>query len=171
MNWTDTIKTLAPTVASALLGPLGGAAVSAIGGILGLDQPTQSTIEKAIIGSQLTADQAAELRKLEMQYQNDEKERGFRYVELEFKDIASARDMQNINKSNVPALLTMAITIGFFSILAAMMYFPAAKESGPLLVMLGSLGTAWTTSCSFWFGTTHGSGQKTDLLAQAEPIK
>jgi hypothetical protein len=36
MNFTDIVKTLAPTVASALGGPLAGAAVTALGGILGL---------------------------------------------------------------------------------------------------------------------------------------
>ena len=41
MNWVDTLKTLAPTVAVALGGPLAGAAVTAIGSIFGMSDPTE----------------------------------------------------------------------------------------------------------------------------------
>ena len=44
MDWTKTLQALAPTVASAILGPLGGIAVSAIGNILGVSDATQAEI-------------------------------------------------------------------------------------------------------------------------------
>jgi hypothetical protein len=44
-------------------------------------------------------------------------------------------------------------------------------DNPPLLIMLGSLGTAWTGACAFWFGTTSGSKAKTDLLANSAPTK
>ena len=93
MNWLDTLKSLAPTVATALGGPMAGAAVSAIGSVLGISEPTQANIAKMFQDGQLTAEHLAEIRKLELQYQNDEKERGFKYAELEFKDRDSARSM------------------------------------------------------------------------------
>ena len=40
-----------------------------------------------------------------------------------------------------------------------------------LLIMLGSLGTAWGMVMAFWFGTTNGSATKTELLAKAPAVR
>jgi hypothetical protein len=169
MSWQDTIKTLAPTVATALLGPMGGAAISAIGTMLGIDSPTQDKIASAIESGKLTPDQVAELKKLEMQYINDEKERGFKYSELEFKDTQGAREMQIATHSYVPPILAMTVTVGFFAILIGMLLNSQYKPTEPLLVMLGSLGTAWTMIVGFYFGSSHGSQKKDALLAESTP--
>ncbi len=165
----ELLKSLAPTLASALLGPLGGVAVASIGKIFGIDGATTESISKMFTEGKLTTEHLAELKKLELEYLNDEKERGFRYSELVFKDVASARNMQIASKSYVPAILTYLITLGFFGILGFMMssYY---NSSEPLLVMLGSLGTAWTACVSYWFGSSSGSAQKTALLAQADSV-
>ena len=164
------LRTLAPTLASALLGPLGGVAVAGLGKIFGIDGATTADITKAISEGKITPEQLAEIKMLELKYQAEEEERGFRYAELEFKDTASAREMQIGTKSHVPAVLTYLITVGFFGILGYMMS-GSYRSSEPLLVMLGSLGTAWTACVSFWFGSSHGSAQKTALLAQADAVK
>ena len=167
----DFLMKIAPTVASALLGPLGGVAVAGITKILGIDGGTVADVTKAISDGRVTPEQVAEIRKLELQYQADEKERGFRYSELEFKDKDSARQMQIATKSSTPTVLTYMITVGFFSILGLMLYDEAVVNSPPLLIKLGSLGTAWTGCISYWFGTTSGSIQKTNLLAASAPTK
>lgn len=165
MNWQDILKTVAPTVASALLGPMGGIAVTAIGNAIGIDSPTQDKIAKAFTAGQLTPEAMEKIKLLELDYQNQEKERGFKYAELAFKDVDSARQMQIATPSIVPAVLTYLLTLGFFGVLGAMFIWPEVKESSPLMIMLGSLGTAWTGACGFWFGTTHSSGQKNAMLA------
>lgn len=167
----DILKALAPTLASAVLGPLGGVAVAAIGKVLGIDNATTESVSKAFQDGKITPDQLAELKKLELQYQNEERERGFKYSELEFKDHDSARQMQASTHSTTPAILTYMITCGFFGVLGWMLYDPNVVNSPPLLIMLGSLGTAWTAACAFWFGTTYGSGRKDVMLAQAAPLK
>ncbi len=91
MNWLDTVKKLAPTVASALGGPAAGLAVTALGDLFGISEPTQDKIKDFVESGRLTADHIFELKRLELQYQNDEKERGFKYAELEYKDRDSAR--------------------------------------------------------------------------------
>ena len=167
----DFLKGLAPTLASALLGPLGGVAVAAIGKIIGVDNATVNTVTKAFEDGKITPEHLAEIKKLEMEYQNDEKERGFKYADLEFKDRDSARQMQINTQSSTPTVLTYLLTCGFFGVLGAMIYNPDLKESGPLMIMLGSLGTAWTGSVAFWFGTTQGSQNKDKLLANSTPVR
>jgi hypothetical protein len=171
----DTLKSflsgIAPTIASALLGPLGGVAVAGLTKVLGIDGGTVADVTKAISDGRVTPEQVAEIRKLELQYQADEKERGFRYSELEFKDRDSARQMQMTTNSSTPTVLTYMVTVGFFAILGLMLYDETVVNSPPLLIMLGSLGTAWTGCISYWFGTTSNSMNKTTLLANSVPSK
>ena len=91
MDWLDTLKKIAPTVATATLGPLAGAAVSALGDLFGIPDATQDKIASAIQAGQMTPEQISKIKELELEYQNNEKERGFRYAELAFKDRDSAR--------------------------------------------------------------------------------
>jgi len=171
----DTISSflsgVAPTIASALLGPLGGVAVAGLTKILGIDGGTVADVTKAISDGKITPEQMAEIKKLEMQFQAEEKERGFRYSELEFKDRDSARQMQIVTHSSTPTVLTYMVTVGFFGILGWMLADPHVIDSPPLMIMLGSLGTAWTGCISYWFGTTSGSIAKTNLLAASAPVK
>ena len=172
----DTLKAflsgLAPTLASALLGPLGGVAVAGITKILGIDGGTVADVTKAISDGRVTPEQVAEIRKLELQFQADEKERGFRYAELEFKDVADARDMQKETKSWVPAALSVIVVVGYFAILVGMMYGVLhVTDNQYLLILIGSLATAFGSVLNFWLGSSHGSLAKTSLLAQSQPVK
>jgi hypothetical protein len=171
MDWMSTLKTIAPTVASAFLGPLGGVAVAAVGNLLGVSEATQDKIASAIQSGQLTPEQIGKLKELELQYQENEKERGFKYSELEFKDRDSARTMQVATRSTTPTVLTYLVTAGFFGILGWMLYDDSVVNSPPLLIMLGTLGTAWTACVSFWVGTTNNSQHKDILLANSTPVK
>ncbi len=76
-----------------------------------------------------------------------------------------ARAMQITTRSVMPAVMSMFITVGFFGILGYMLT-DDYKSSEPLLVMLGSLGTAWVAVVNYWFGSSHGSSVKTEVLSQ-----
>ena len=164
---TNLLEGIAPTVASALLGPLGGIAITGLGKILGLDSATTSDITKMVTEGKVSPEQLAEIKKMELQFQNDEKERGFRYAEIEFQNTQSAREMQISTQSSTPTVMSYLITLGFFGILTYMLS-DAYVSSEPLLVMLGSLGTAWVAVVNFWFGSSHGSMQKSEILANTE---
>lgn len=167
----DFLMSIAPTLASALLGPLGGIAVAGLGKIFGIDGATQKDITKVIEQGKMTPDQLAEINKLELEFKQHEADLGFKYKELEFKDDDSARQMQIAVKSNIPATLAIFVTCGFFGILGLLIFDAGLKPSEPLLVMLGSLGTAWTMIIGFYFGSSHGSQAKDAVLASLAPQK
>jgi hypothetical protein len=54
----------------------------------------------------------------------------------------------------------MLVTTGFFGILGFMIINGDYKPTEPLLVMLGSLGTAWTMIIGFYFGSSSSSQNK-----------
>ncbi len=72
-------------------------------------------------------------------------------------------------RDGVPALLATLLTLGFFGILSAMMFFPIEKEAIQVVdVMLGALGTAWISCITYYFGSSHGSQIKNQLLTNRE---
>ena len=171
MDWMSTIKALAPTVASALGSPLAGAAVSALCSIFGVADGTQDTIKTIITNGQMTAEQISKIRELELKYQSEEKERGFRYAELEVKDRDSARQMQTATQSKMPAVITILVTFGFFAILSLLFFHPELKGNEIVMIMVGQLSAVWASCVAFYVGTTYGGQKKTDLLAQSPAIK
>lgn len=172
MDWKAAIGAIAPTVATALGGPLAGLAVDAVGSAFGWTDATKEKVEEAFSKGQLTGEQILALKQAEIALVAQEKELGFKFVELEFRDRQGARDMQTATRSLMPAILSALVTLGYFSILIGMMRGALkVDDSQALLIMLGSLGTAWGAVMAFWFGSTHGSAEKTRLLAAAPPAK
>lgn len=167
MSWLDTLKTVAPTVATALGGPLAGAAVAALGDVLGVSEPTQEKIAKAFTNGQLTGEQILAMKDLELKYQNEEKERGFRYAELSFKDRESARNMAIQTHSYTPSILTWIIVTITLLAEGALMFRATPPGVDPVILgrVLGTLDSALILVLSFWFGSTSASAHKTEVIS------
>jgi hypothetical protein len=164
MDW---LKTIAPTIATALGGPLAGLAVDAISKAIGIDpKDVQATIDSG----KLNADQIMLIKQAEVQMAARAQEMGLDFAKLSNDDRKSAREMQAETRSYIPAVLAVTVTVGFFGILVGMMT-ETFKTSDPLMLMLGSLGTAWTGIIAFYFGSSAGSQAKDDLLHQSTPTK
>jgi hypothetical protein len=166
MDW---LKQIAPTVATALGGPLAGMAVSAISKAIGVDEDKVTDI---ISSNKLTADQVAQIKIAEIELAKQAQELGLNFEKLAVDDRKSAREMQAVTRSWVPPLLAGSVTLGFFAILGGMMFGQmSVADNTALTMMLGSLGTAWTGIIAYYFGSSAGSQAKTDLLSKATPIK
>ena len=166
----DWIKTIAPLVGTALGGPLGGAAAAFIADKLGVQEKTVEAVSKVLSDGKLSPEQIVSVKEAEIEFKKFLESNKIKLEEIAASDRKSARDMLIATKAKTPAVLTYIITVGFFGVLGAMFYWPEVKESAPLMIMLGSLGTAWTGACAYWFGTTNGSQAKNDLLANSKPV-
>lgn len=171
MDWITTLKRLAPTVAVALAGPLAGAAVSALGSIFGVTDATADGIGKLIADGQLTPDHLAELRKLELEYQNNERERGFKYADLAFRDRDSAR-MASVTGGTLNKLFWLSLWLISTVLIAELCVLWLGIPHGvPEIIVgrvLGMLDSVAMQVMNFWYGTSSGSAQKTELLAAAK---
>ena len=168
---TEFLGTAAPTIASALLGPLGGVAVAGLGKALGIDGATTESITKAIQGGQITPEAMAEIQKLELQFKNDEKERGFKYSELEFKDRDSARqaNVQGGTQSKLfwLSLLLLAISVGA-EVYVLFNGYSMAVDAVVVGRILGFLDAIALQILAYWYGSSMGSHQKTELMAKSQ---
>jgi len=165
MDWLKTIEQLAPTIASALGTPVAGMAVSALESALGMKQ---EDIQKNIEDSKLTAEQVASIQQAEIALKAKAQELGLNFEQMAVQDRASARDMQTKLHSVVPPTLAILVTLGFFGILIGLMT-EQFKTSEALMIMLGSLGTAWTGIIAYYFGSTLGSQNKDIMLHNSIP--
>ena len=76
-----------------------------------------------------------------------------------------ARDRQVKTGDLMPAFIAGAALLGFFGILAAMIFVKIPPEAAqPLAVMLGALGTLITQIGAFFFGSSKGSSDKNAML-------
>jgi len=165
MDW---LKQIAPTIATALGGPLAGMAVSVVSKAIGVDP---DKVGDLISNNKLTAEQIAQVKIAEIELQKQAQELGLNFEKLSVEDRKSARDMQAATRSIVPPALAAIVTVGFFGILGMMLFGKVDSGNPAILMMLGSLGTAWTGIIAYYFGSSAGSQAKTDLLSKAPAIK
>jgi hypothetical protein len=165
MDW---LKQIAPTIATALGGPLAGMAASAISKAVGVE-PDQ--VQDMIANNKLSAEQIAQVKLAEIELQKQAQELGLNFAKLEVEDRKSAREMQATTRSMMPPILAGAVTVGFFAIMTLMFFNKVDSNNPAILMMLGSLGTAWTGIIAYYFGSSAGSQAKTDLLSKAPAIK
>jgi hypothetical protein len=161
MEW---LKALAPTIASALGGPLAGLAVQSLSKAIGVE-PDQ--VQEMIANNKLSAEQIAQVKIAEIELQKQEQELGLNFEKLAVKNTKDARDMQKQTRSIVPALLTGITVLGFFTLLigAAANVFTLAG-SDVLMLLLGVLARETASVYNFWLGSSDGSRSKTDILSR-----
>lgn len=182
MDWKNVVGTIAPVLGAALGGPLGGAAVGVIAEALGLNEKTEEAIKSALSGT--TPEQLLALKNADQGFRLKMEELGLQREQLQFgaekdglqiaagdRDSARKREMAVGDKTT--RNLAYAITVGFFTTLFTLMFAPQidGTKEAILYVMLGTLGAAWTGVIAYYFGSTAGSKQKTELLARSVPVE
>lgn len=171
MSWLDTIKVIAPTVATALGSPLAGAAILAIGELFGMKEPTQGKIKDLIESGNLTGEMVVQMKELELRYKNEELERGFKYAELEFKDVDSARGREIAVKDHTNQILAYIVVIAFISTAVAVLGGYAKVESVLAGTIIGYVSAKCEQVLSYYFGSSKSSARKTEIIAQSDAVK
>jgi hypothetical protein len=165
------LSQVAPTIATALGGPLAGVAIKTLSNaLLGHEEGTEEQVSAAMQSA--SPEQLATIKKIDADFKIRMKELDIDLERISAGDRDSARKMHIETKDWVPKVLAIAITLGFFGILVWMLVYgmpPNGTEA--LLMMLGALGTAWTGVVNFYYGSSAGSKAKNDILAQKEQGK
>ena len=159
---------VAPTVATALGGPLAGLAVKTLSeAMFGHQDGSESEVSAALMNA--TPEQLQKLKETDATFKLKMKELDIDLEKIAAGDRDSARNMQIHTNDWIPRAMAIMVTFGFFGILAWLLTKgvpPTGSET--LIYMLGALGTAWTGIVQFYFGSSAGSKAKTDALTQGE---
>lgn len=146
---------LLPTIGALLGGPLGGAAVEAVGKALGMSEATTDKVQRALTSGNLTAEQIAALQAADLQLKTRMAELGIDAEKLAAEDRANARTMQTATGSWVPPVLACVVTGGFFAILIGLLTGDLKLwESTTLSLLIGSLSTAFSAVLAFYYGAS-----------------
>ena len=153
MDW---IKTILPTIGTLIGGPLGGAAVEAVGKALGMSEATTDKVQKALSSGNLSADQMAALQSADIELKTRMAELGIDAEKIAQADRESARTMQVQTGSWVPASLAVVLTICYLTIICCLLTGDMKLWENPTLtLLLGGLTTGFTSVLSFYFGASH----------------
>lgn len=166
-NWKGLIGTVAPTLATALGGPMAGAAVKAIAGAVGLDDgATEKDIEVAL--RDVSPDVLMRIKEADNTFDVKMKELGVDILKLDQQDRASARDMAAKTGREPQIVLSVVYTLGYIWLLYAFVTGGVQVAEGvksEFSIVLGVLTAAQSQILNFWFGSSSGSKEKTAHLA------
>ncbi len=157
MMLTSLLKSVAPGLATAVAGPMGGMAVKMIAEKLGVEATEQAVADHLTHNPQDAAKLAEiDLAKLQAHYAEMDSARQREIA------VASSSNVPYINKVVTPflALGVTALSFVLFAILIFVDVKPEAKDI--LIYILGVLSAAVTQILSYYFGSSQGSKDKDD---------
>jgi hypothetical protein len=151
------LKGIAPTLATAVAGPLGGAAVTALAAKLGVSDSVDA-VAKAIAGDPAAAQKIAELEleyaKLDVQDRDSARKT--------YAAIATSENATKLDKLVVPILALGVVGLAF-SLIGVLMFVDTPNDQQQLVIFaLGFITSAAGQVLSFYFGSSQGSKDKTE---------
>ena len=145
------VGAVAPTLGTALGGPMGGMAANMIAEVLGVPN-TPKAIEKGI--AEATPEQMLELKKAEQAFEVQMKELDVDVFKLEVADGQDARS--KFSKDWTTRVLGFITISGFMGYIFLVTLQPPEQNSEALInLVLGYLGGLASAVISFYFGASH----------------
>jgi hypothetical protein len=170
MAFNDVMRKAFPfiSMAASMGGPIGVMAANAIGKAIGVDKIDPTKLQDVIGTAMANPDQLLALKKADNDFQVQMEQLGINLEEIDEKDRESARQREQVVKDWTPKILAYGVTAGFFGVLL-LMFMHSIPDTGHdvLLVLVGSLGSAWIAIMNYYFGSSSGSAAKTQILAAA----
>jgi len=151
------LKSIAPTLATAVAGPLGGAAVTALASKFGVSDSIDA-VAKAIAGDPQAAEK---LQELELEYAKlDAQDRDS--ARKTYATVATSENATKLEKLVVPVLALGVVGLAF-SLIGILMFVDTPNDQQQLVIFaLGFITSAAGQVLSFYFGSSQGSKDKAE---------
>lgn len=160
------LKTVAPTLATAVGGPFGALAGSVLSAVLGTPPDDPKAMETALLTA--TPETLLALRKAEQDFTVRMRELGISEEKLVYDDIANARGREIALKDWTPRVIAFVVIL-LVLIAEGSMFFngqPKGLDGVVLGRILGTLDSALMLVLGYYFGSSAGSAAKTDAINQ-----
>lgn len=158
MNWKETLASVAPALATALGGPLAGAATKFLAGKF-LGDPTASLADVGNFIATASPDQLLAIKESDNEFEVAMAKLGVDVFRIEADDRKNARGEHK--HSYMPAVLSITLSLVVVGILYMLFYLEPPEGSRDVLFMLlGVVIKEWGGAMQYWFGTTRSSANK-----------
>ena len=157
----EVLGVVAPTIGTALGGPMGGVAARTIATkLLGKSDATEQEIITAVTGA--SPEQLALLKKAELDFQSEMKRLDIDMARINMQDRDSARRRQAMLGDHVPSDLAVLTRVSFFGYIEAVTFWRGgiAADIGFINIAVGWLGGTASTVVAYYFGSSADSGTK-----------
>jgi xanthine/uracil permease len=169
-DWKKLLGTVAPTLATAMGGPLAGLAVKTIGDALGITDQMPATEEN--ISARLKDASAADLlalKKADQEFLVKMKELEVDLEKAFLSDKDSARKREMAVQDNAVPRIAALVVIGFIVMSGLVLTGNLKVDSVLAGTVIGYVASACTQVLSYYFGTSKSSSDKNALIAQNKP--
>ena len=168
-KWKKILKGIAPTLATALGGPLAGMATKVISEkLLGKDDGGDSEIYEAL----MNPEGLAKLKEIEADFKTKMKSMDVDLERMAVDDRKSARSLAT-NTSLLPqTVITGVFVVGFFVLLWVLIFSNVELDESVKMgvsMLLGVVGTNVTLAMKFWFGGGPHDGQNHENMYRSIP--
>ena len=167
-DWKGLIKSVAPTAATLLGGPLAGMAVEAIASSIGEPNATKEQIIEKLQSGTLTAEQMASLKTAEVNLKIKLRELDIDLEKIHAADRASARDMAaKTGDIWTPRILAFIVLLTWGVVQYHLLTAVVDSTMRELVArLLGTLDAALMAVLYYYYGSSAGSAAKNDALAK-----
>lgn len=165
-DWKKIVGTVAPTLATALGGPLAGVAVKTIATqLLGKEAASEEEVEAAVLGA--SPQDLLKLKEIELEFKKAMIDAGVKFEEIASADRASARDREiKTGDTWTPRILAAIIISGYFLIQFFVLKHVIPQEMREIVMRsLGTLDMALGMMLGYYFGSSASSKGKDDTIA------
>lgn len=167
------LKTVAPTIATAIGGPLAGMAVGFVAKkLLGKDDASADELTKVITSMKDPA-QLQQLKDAENEFKLHMEQMGIDVFALEVKDRDSARSMAvaSVGMARMQMVVGLFLVVGFVAMATMVLvgYVDIADANKAVMIgtVIGYVSAKADQVVAFLFGSTHGSQSKSTDMANA----
>lgn len=163
----DILGAVAPTLGTALGGPMGGMAGKMIADVLGVENDADS-ISRAVANA--SPEQLAQIKKIEADFKVQMKELDIDLERIHASDRDSARRRQAEMGDHIPSILAVMTMVAFFGYIGAVTFSEAARTAdiGFINIAVGWLGGTASTVVAYYFGSSSGSAKKDKMLGDSK---
>ncbi len=170
MDFMKVIGAVAPTLATAVGGPIGGMAMKFITDALGIpSDASKDDMAKAI--SHATPDQLLALKQAENDFAVRMKELDIDLERIASNDRDSARKRESQVRDWMPRILAFVIVAGFMATVFMVLMGVVEGMKDPLMAttvgtLIGFVSAKCEQVVAYYFGSSSSSQQKTAMLAE-----
>ena len=169
MDLLKIVGAVAPTIATAIGGPLGGMAMKVVADVLGLPaESSEKDVSKAMAAA--TPDQLLALKQADQDFAVRMRELDIDLEKIAASDRDSARRREAQVRDWLPRVLAFVVVAGFMAtvFLVLLGYVDGMKD--PLMAttvgtLIGFVSAKCEQVVAYYFGSSSSSQQKTQLLA------